>query len=69
VKRRTTWHEAEAILFKRETWSQTWEAGTYVKHDAGCHGWHYVKDASGIRLYVPTRRVRETPSGRAAALR
>jgi hypothetical protein len=68
VKRRTSWHEGEAIVFKRETWSQIWEPGTYLSVDADCHGWHYVRDANGFRQYLPTRRIRETLSGRAESL-
>ena len=68
MKRRTTWHEGEAVVFRRETWLRSWEQGTYESEDQGCRGWHYVRDSNGFRKYLPTRRIRETPSGRAESL-
>ena len=57
MKRRTVWINGEAVLFKRSTDAPSWEPGTYVKLDAGCPGWHWVKDGCGIQSYVPTRRI------------
>jgi len=67
VKNRKTFQTGEVVLFKRETWGEHWELGEYMREDATCHGWHYVRDDTGFRQshYVPTRRIKPSPSPRA----
>jgi hypothetical protein len=60
--------EGDAILFKRNTdFTCQWEPGVYIAVDregdvtgngAGkLTGWHRVKDMSGARCFIPTRRL------------